>query len=212
MIGPIRVLVADSNSLVRAGLRAVLSSEANIRVVGEATNGDQTLHLAQQLRPKVLIMEANLPGPPAAGLVGTVLEHCPDTRILIINGSQTEILVRGLLAAGVAGYLVKDTPHSDVAQAIRVVAASGTWLSQTDVEMLTKGAAQAESGKHALTKQELAVLRLMVSGAPDCEIGQTLAISERTVRRHLRNVYDKLGVEGRVAAAVRAVQLGLVDS
>ena len=210
----IRVLLADDHALVRAGLRAALAPEDGITLVGEAASGHETLRMAAELQPDVLLLDVSMPGPPAAETVASLRAQCPETKVLVVTAYQSPALVRGLLAAGVAGYVLKDEPNAAVVNAVRVVAQGGSWVSRPVMETLVEPAprAGAQPPSPALTEQETAVLRLMVAGNADAEIGHALHVSERTVRRHLRSIYDKLRVDTRVEAAVRAVQLGLVET
>lgn len=213
MTASIRVLLADDHPLLRTGLRAALAPEDDIALVGEAADGREAQRLAQELQPDVLLLDVSMPGPPAFETVAHVREHCPATKVLIVTAYDNPALIQGMLAAGVAGYLLKDEPNAVVVQAIRIVAQGGTWVSRPVLEVLVqpKSAGVVEEEAPALTDQELDVLRLMVTAKGDAEIGQALNLSERTVRRYLRSVYNKLGVNTRVEAAVRAVQLGLVE-
>lgn len=214
MPATIRVVLADDHPLVRAGLRAALAPEDDITLVGEAADGHETLRLARELQPDVLLLDVSMPGPPAVETVATVQAQCPGTRVLIVTAYHSPALVRGLLAAGVASYVLKDEPNAAVVNAIRVVAQGGSWVSRPVMNALVQPSPSGgtEPPCSALTEQEAAVLCLMVAGRADHEIGHTLHISERTVRRHLRGVYDKLGVNTRVEAAVRAVKLGLAET
>ncbi|HBY97028.1 MAG: response regulator transcription factor [Ardenticatenaceae bacterium] len=213
MTAPIRVLLADDHPLLRTGLRAALAPEDDIALVGEAADGREARRLAQELQPDVLLLDVSMPGPPAFETVAHVREHCPATQVLIVTAYDNPALIRGMLAAGVAGYLLKDEPNAVVVQAIRIVAQGGTWVSRPVLEVLVqpKSAGVVEEEAPTLTDQELDVLRLMVTAMGDAEIGQALKISERTVRRYLHSAYNKLKVNTRVEAAVRAVQLGLVE-
>lgn len=213
MPAAIRVMLADDHPLVRAGLRAALASEDDISLVGEAADGHETERLARELQPDVLLLDVSMPGPPAVETVAFLQAQCPGTKVLVVTAYQNPALVRGLLAAGVAGYVLKDEPNAAVVNAIRVVAEGGSWVSRPVMETLVQPSSSGgtQPPSPALTGQEAAVLRLMVAGKADVEIGHALHISERTVRRHLRGVYDKLHVDTRVEAAVRAVQLGLVE-
>ncbi len=214
MPAAIRVLLADDHPLVRAGLRAALASEDDITLVGEAADGHETQRLARDLRPDVLLLDVSMPGPAAVETVAHVRAQCPGTKVLIVTAYHSPALSRGLLAAGVAGYLLKDEPNAALVRAIRVVVQGGSWVSRPIMEALVQPGLGGASGvpSSALTEQEAAVLQLMVAGQADVEIGRALHISERTVRRHLRSIYDKLQVNTRVEAAVRAVQLGLVGA
>ncbi len=208
----IRVLLADDHPLVRTGFRAVLAGADGMGLVGEAADGNETQRLARELQPDVLLLDVSMPGPPVVDTIRAVQRDAPRTRILILTAYQDPGLVRGLLSAGVAGYILKDEPNAAVVEAVRVVGNGGSWLSPAILVQL----ARPRLGQAAclprpkLTEVESAILRLLIDGKGDQEIGSALGMSERTVRRHLRSIYDRLGAVSRVEAAVHAIQLGVV--
>lgn len=207
----IRVLLADDHPLVRTGLRATMVGELGMLLVGEAADGNEARHLARELQPDVLLLDVSMPGPPAVETVRAVRRAAPRTQILILTAYKDPGLVRGLLAAGVAGYLLKDETNAAIVDAVRVAATGGSWISAAIVaELAHHERRPADLPKPELTDLESSVLRLLIAGKGDQEIALALDVAERTVRRHLRNIYDKLGAACRVEAAVRAIQFGLV--
>jgi len=202
---PIRVLIADDHPLIRAGLASTLSAEPDVLLVGEAADGEEVQRLCQEQRPDVLLLDLRMPGPPALETVACLRQCCPGTKVLMLTAYDDEAHVRWLVEAGVAGYLLKDEAPATVVQAIRAVMGGGAWFSQKVVEKL------ARAGEWpALTRREQEVLRLVVLGKTDQQIGLELDLAERTVRYYLQKVYEKLGVNTRVEAAVQAVERGWI--
>lgn len=208
----IRVLLADDHPLVRTGLRAALANEDGVRLVGEAADGNETQQLTRVLQPDVLLLDVSMPGPTATETIKVVQRDVPQTQILILTAYKDPGLVRGLLSAGVAGYLLKDDPNAAIVEAVRVVGSVGSWISPSILAQLAQLRQSPATGlpRPELNDLEAAVLRLLIVGKGDLEIAAALDMSERTVRRHLRSIYDKLGAVSRVQAAVHSIQMGLV--
>lgn len=212
MTGNIRVLVADDHPLVRAGIVATLTSEPGISVVGEATSGDEVLQLAR-LQPDVVLLDLTMPGAPPAQTIAILARESPATRVLVLTAHDNASYIRQMVSAGAGGYLLKEEALSNVIQAIRTVMAGGKWFSPPVMaKLVQEGLLEepSEEGHPSWTDEELELLQMVVDNRTDQEIGLTLQMSERSVRYHLRAIYDKLGVNSRLEAAVRAVRLGLV--
>ncbi len=215
---PIRVLLADDHPLVRAGIRATLCNESDIIFVGEAADGVEARRLTEELEPDVLLLDLSMPGPPAVETVTYLREHCPDVKVLILTAYDDDAYVRGLVNAGVAGYILKDEVPEAVVRALHSVMEGGTWFSRPLMQRLTQnpppdpdgtGEGTGEGEEPQLTGREVQILQLLVAGQTDHEIGQALNLAERTVRYCLRNIYDKLRVSNRTEAAYRASQIEL---
>ena len=211
MDGQVRILLADDHPLVRSGVRVTLGDEPDLLVVGEATDGLQARRMALDVQPNVLLLDLSMPGPPAHETVIYLRQHCPQTKVLILTAYDDDAYVQGLVAAGVAGYVLKDEMPETVVSALRTVVQGDTWFSSSLLGRLGRRKTPASSrGEFSwLTPHELQTLVLVMAGRTDREIGEEMNLAERTVRYRLRSVYDKLGVEGRVEAAVRAAELGL---
>ncbi len=204
----IRVLLADDHPLVRAGIRATLMIEPDLLLVGEAINGYEAQRLCQELQPDILLVDLNMPGPPPGETITAVHEHSSQTHIVVLTAYDDDAYVRGMVAAGVAGYVLKDEASEVLVRAIRAVMRGDTWFSRPVLEKLlhdVSGSAPISN----LTARELEVLRLVAGGKTNQEIAVILAISVKTVEKHLGEVFVKLGVASRVEAAVQAVRLGL---
>lgn len=208
----VRVLLADDHPLVRAGIRTTLVAEGDFALVGEAASGDEARHICSELKPDVLLLDVHMPGPPAVETVRFVREQYPETKILILTAYDSDAYVRSLISAGAVGYLLKEEATQVVVRAIRTVLQGDTWFSRAIVEKMAHLAMGGQSAPTllTLTERETQVLQLVAAGQTDRQIGLALAISERTVRRHLQSIYCKFGVNTRVEAVARAVAEGLV--
>jgi len=202
---PITVLLADDHPLVRTGIRAALSAAPGLVLIGEATTGDEAQQMGQQHMPDILLLDLHMPGPPPMDTVRFLQTHTPTIRVLILTAYDDDVYVKDMLRAGVAGYILKDVATESIVQAIVTVAQGGTWLSQSIAEKLVQwGTGEQQPRTPAtLTARETEVLRLVTAGKTNQEIGGQLAISEKTVEKHLREIFLKLGVTSRVEAAVR---------
>jgi DNA-binding NarL/FixJ family response regulator len=211
MAEPIRVLLADDHPLVRAGMRAVLTAEEDVALVGEATTGQEVQRLCPELKPDVLLLDLNMPGPSPFETVAYLREHCAETRVLILT-AYDDAYIHGLMAAGAAGYVLKDEAAEAVVGAIRAIAEGGTWLSRPVAEKLahpgTGEDAQAQTA--GLTDREREIVRLMAQGWDNARIAGELNLAEQTVRNYVSRIYTKLGVTSRVQAAVWARERGLM--
>lgn len=201
MLEPITVVLADDHPLMRDGIRGTLARDAGLQVVGEASDAYEALDLALTLRPRLLVLDLNMPGPPAAEVVRHLGAHSPATRVLVLTAYDDDARVRELLEAGAGGYLVKDEPPAVVLRAARQVAEGGTWFPGALVERVAEW--------EALDERERSILRELATGKTDAEIGAALYLSERTVRRALRDLSARWGVASRVRLAVWAADLGL---
>jgi DNA-binding NarL/FixJ family response regulator len=223
----IRVLLADDHPLVRAGLRSTLLAEADLMLVGEAVDGSEAKRLTQELLPDVLLLDLNMPGPPASEIVEFMRAHCPAVKVLVLTAYDEDAYIQSLLMAGAAGYMLKDEVPESIVRAIYTVVQGGVWFSRPVAEKLVdwkvgQAGPPSASGKNdhasqppvtppaSLTDRELGVLQLVVEGHTNQEIGLELGISDKTVEKHLREVFTKLGVASRVEAAVYAVRQGLM--
>lgn len=211
----IRVLLVDDHTIVREGLRALLTATEGIEVVGEASDGREGLAEAQRLSPDVVVMDAAMPGLNGIDATARILELVPTARVLLLSMHAGEEYVRPAIRAGASGYLVKGSGLSDLVAAIRAVAAGDAFVSPTIAKLLVQDARRSAGGDRArgaeeLTLREREVLQLVAEGHSTQAIGQLLHLSPKTVEGHRGRVMQKLGVAN-VAGLVRhAIRLGLV--
>jgi two-component system nitrate/nitrite response regulator NarL len=221
----LRVVIADDHHLFREGLKGLLR-DAGMEVVGEAADGADAAMLVRQLQPQVVVLDLNMPGTSGLQALRRIARSDPDTQTVVLTVSADEDDVVEALAAGACGYLLKDTHADWLADGIRQAAAGQMVLSSdvagaliarvraegdaTPSSPTDAGDPRAGEGEPALTPRERDVLRLIAEGADNMAIGRELSISPHTVKQHVTNIFEKLGVRSRVQAAVYAVRAGLV--
>ena len=214
-----RVLVADDQDLVRAGLRMILEAETTIDVVAEATNGREALEQARLFHPDVVLMDIRMPE--LDGLEATrLLLEAPETtaRVLILTTFDLDEYVYEALRAGASGFLLKDSPPEELIAGIAVVARGDALLAPSVTRRVVEEFARrprTQPGTQAtleqLTPRELEVLRLIARGLSNTEIAATLVVSEATVKTHVAHTLAKLALRDRVQAVVLAYESGLVE-
>jgi DNA-binding NarL/FixJ family response regulator len=205
----IRVLVADDQSMVRAGFRMLLSGEPDIEVVAEASNGIEAVDKAARFRPTVVLMDIRMPELDGLQATRRILAADEAARILILTTFDLDEYVYEALRAGASGFVLKDDPPEQLLAAIRVVAAGEALLSpaitKRVIENFTRISHPEPPEELAeLTDRELDVLRLIARGLSNAEIGQELYISDATVKTHITHILQKLGLRDRVQAVVLA--------
>jgi DNA-binding NarL/FixJ family response regulator len=202
----IRVLIADDHPIVCEGIRNLLGPAEGITVVGEAKNGMETLQMIEKLRPDVVLLDMELPDISGVEVVKKVIEARLSVRILGLSSHDDRQYIAELLALGTAGYLIKDEVPDAIIEAVRGVARGETgWISRKVAAKLSQ-ILQNKGDYKDFTPREMDVLRLVVEGKTNAEIGLALTISEKTVEKHLEAIFRKMGVASRVEAAVMAVR------
>ena len=216
----LRVLIVDDQALVRAGFAMILSAEKDMVVVGEASNGVEAIRVARQLRPDVILMDIRMPEMDGITATRELCEgagreaDCP--RILILTTFDLDDYVYDALRAGASGFLLKDTPPDDLADAIRVVAAGDALLSPSVTRKLledftkTPSTPRPHTGLDDLTQREAEVLQQLARGLSNSEIAEELFVSETTVKTHVSHILSKLELRDRVQAVIVAYESGLV--
>jgi len=212
----VRVLIADDQSLVRAGFRLVLENHDDIEVVGEASNGHEAVHGASRLQPDVVLMDIRMPELDGIAATARITERHP-ARVLVLTTYDLDEYVYDALQAGASGFLLKDTPPEQLAGGIRAVAAGEALLAPTVTRRLIEEFSRAGAARRVrppeldeLTPRELEVLRLLARGMSNAEIAAHFVLGETTVKTHVAHVLNKLGLRDRVQAVVLAYESGLV--
>ena len=213
----IGVLVADDQSMVRAGFRMLLSGEPDIDVVAEAANGREAVEKAARFAPSVVLMDIRMPELDGLHASREILAANPDARILILTTFDLDEYVYEALKAGVSGFVLKDDPPEQLIAAIRTVAAGDALLSPSVTHRVIHRFARLPQPTppkelEELTPREYEVLRLIARGLSNAEIGEQLFISDTTVKTHVTHVLQKLNLRDRVQAVVLAYEAGVVDA
>jgi DNA-binding NarL/FixJ family response regulator len=212
----VRVLVADDQSMVRAGFRMLLSGEADIEVVAEASNGLEAVEKAARFNPDVVLMDIRMPELDGLEATRRILSSDSRTRILILTTFDLDEYVYEALRAGASGFVLKDDPPEQLLAAIRTVAAGDALLSPSVTKRVIAQFTRIPRPTppkelDELSARERDVLRLVARGLSNAEIGQELFISETTVKTHVTHVLQKLTLRDRVQAVVLAHQAGLFE-
>jgi DNA-binding NarL/FixJ family response regulator len=224
---PKRLLIADDHALVREGMRAMLASEQNLEVVGEAENGREALQLCRELRPDLILMDVRMPEMDGLAATQEIKGEYPETRILILTTHESPEYLMDAIRAGASGYVLKDSTKQRLLDAVRRVI-SGESPVNEELAMQVIQRLTDENRRHAeplpepaekwreetltepLTHREIEILRLLALGRTNRQVAKELLISLSTVKTHVQHVNIKLGVSDRTQAAVRAAELGLL--
>ncbi|HJQ90721.1 MAG TPA: response regulator transcription factor [Acidimicrobiia bacterium] len=208
MRNPIRLIIADDHPVVREGLRAVLDSEPDVEVVGEAGGGSEVLELVDSLDPDLVLMDLQMPDLDGVAATRRLRRDHDGVEVLILTTYDTDADITRAVAAGATGYLLKDASRQELMQAIRLAAQGKSVLSpRVASRVLGRMRAPAEE---ALSTREVEVLLEVADGLSNKEVGRMLHISEATVKTHLLHIFAKLGVEDRTAAVTTALERGII--
>ena len=209
-----RVLIVDDQTLFRNGLTSLLSEDERVDVVGQAVDGADAVKQAVKLKPDVVLMDIKMPNVDGIEATRQIMEAVPGTRVLILTTFETDSQVIQALKAGASGYVLKDSSAAGIVSSI-VAVMSGERVMASAVanrvlEMLT-GATTPKEFYDGLTNREIEILKLLANGMANKQIAYRLKISEKTVRNHVSNTYEKLGIYDRSQAVLYAVKKGLVE-
>jgi len=203
----ITVLLVDDHSLVRRGFRRMLEDESDMEVVGEAGDGEESVKLAKQLHPQVVVMDCALPRMNGLDATRQIMEECPDTAVLMLSMHSESTWVRQAIDAGAKGYVLKNALDLELGSAIRKIAAGETVF---DPKVEQKSTLRGERNA-ALTQRELEVLQMIVDGKSNKEIATALDLSANTVAVHRANIMNTLGIHKTAELVVYAIRAGLVN-
>ncbi len=215
----LRVLVCDDHALFRRGLQMVLEQEPDLELVGEASDGVEAVQKAQELMPDVVLMDVRMPRRSGIEAAGDIKDMLPHVKILMLTISDEEADLYEAIKAGASGYLLKEIPIDEVAEAIRSVWAGQSRISPSMAsKLLTEFAAMSKASSEKpqvpaprLTDREMEVLKLVAQGLNNRDIAKRLFISENTVKNHIRNILEKLHLHSRMEAVVYAVREKLLE-
>jgi NarL family two-component system response regulator YdfI len=210
----IRVVIADDHLVVREGLRLILEGQEEFTLVGDAADGEAVVALVADLQPDVALIDLRMPGMGGLEAVAQIHRAWPRVALVILTTYNDDDLMLQALQAGACGYLIKDTTRETLFQAIRAAARGETLLQPETMARLLARTTAAPARGHGtldLTARELEVLDGVVRGERNKEIAVRLGLTEPTVKTHLASIFGKLGVDSRAAAAVAAIERGLVS-
>ena len=196
MTEPIRILVVDDHPVVRDGLVAILSTQSDFEVIGEANNGRETLELAPTLEPDVILLDLEMPEIDGVETIQRLRSECPNARVIVFTAFDTDERILSAVQAGAQGYLLKGVPREEIFNAVRVVYSGGSLLQPIVASKLLRQVSQEKDPtppNDPLTPRELDVLVLLAQGLQNKEIALELVISERTVKFHVSSILEQIG-------------------
>lgn len=211
MAKPVRILIADDHSVVRAGLRALLERRSGFQVIAEAGTGEEATQKAVELKPDIVVMDVRMPGISGIEACRKITELLPDVRVLILTSYAEDELLFAAIRAGASGYVLKRVGDNDLVQAVERVSNGESMLdpamtNSVFAEMRKQSIAQQGSAFSALTPQELSVLAFVAQGLTNRQIAIKLYLGEGTVRNYVSSILGKIGVSNRAEAAAFAVK------
>lgn len=199
----VRIVLADDHLVVRQGLQAILETEDDFEIVGQASNGLEACALYESLQPDILVLDLRMPEMNGFEVVRSLNQRKPKPHILVMTTYDSDEDIWRCIKAGAQGYLLKDASYEQIFEAIRTVAAGERFTTAEVAAKITRRAATVD-----LTKRELEVLAQLATGATNKEIASLLFVSEGTVKTHLKSIFEKLNVSTRTEAARKATELG----
>ncbi len=210
-----KVLIADDHAIVRAGLRALLLEDGAFELVGEAAGGFEAIELIEKTIPDVLILDLSMPDLDGISVTRKIKPQFPNLKILILTLHEDEALLREAIKAGAAGYILKRAAESELISAIRVILRGDLYVDPSMVrsllEVSTRNLEKQTTSMETLTPRETEILKLIIEGYTNRQIGEELNISFRTVEGHRANISDKLGLHSRVELVRYAREHGLIE-
>jgi len=211
----IRVVIADDHAIVRTGLRALIKSEPAMELIGEAAGGYEAIELVERTMPDVLVLDLSMPDLDGIAVTKKIRARFPDLHILILTLHEDEALLKAALKAGAGGYILKRAAETELISAINIILRGDLYIDPSMIRTLldenaTPPKAQSESTE-ALTPRETEVLKLIVQGYTNRQIGEELNISMRTAEGHRANLSEKLGLHNRVELVRYAREHGLIE-
>lgn len=215
---PIRVLIVDDHELIRRGMRMVLDAEDDMKVIGEGASGAEAVHMAGDLRPDVILMDIRMPEMDGIEATRRIVRGTPASRVLVLTTFDLDEYAFGSLRAGASGFLLKNTPPAQLTAAIRAIAAGDALVSPRVTRSmldlfatrLPRQAEREDARLDVLTERERDVFLAIAKGYNNTEIGESLFVSESTVKTHVGRVLLKLDLRDRVQAVILAYEIGLV--
>ena len=213
----VRIVLAEDHTILREGLRALLSSDSIFEIVGEAEDGREAVRCVERLSPDLLLMDLSMPRMSGMEAISEIKKRHPETRIIALTVHKTEEYLLTTLKAGADGYVLKDATHDELVLAIKHVMTGKSYLSPSVSEKVIEGYLEGREGVESvsawktLSQREREVLKLIAEGYKNKEIAKDLCISLKTVEKHRANLMKKLDLHNAAALTVYAMEKGLVN-
>jgi len=210
----IRIVLVDDHAVLREAVTAMLAAEADLSIVGQASNGREGLALIEKTKPDVVILDIKMPEAGGLEVLGEVLQTCPATRVIVFTMYENPAYVNAAIRGGASGYVLKSVGREDLLEAIRAVHSGRRFLhAEVTRPLLRQAALEAKlrPGGGGLTVRDIQVLELLADGKSNKEVAQALGISDETVKSHLKRLFEKLGVTDRTEAVALALRQHLID-
>ena len=212
----IKVIIADDHAIVRSGLRSILEADPSLILIAEATGGYETIKLVNETPPDILLLDISMPDLDGISVTRNLKSQQPDLKILILTIHEDKALLREAIKCGASGYILKKAAESELIAAIQTVLEGNTYVDQSLIRDLVIDQPNQERSSNkteidSLTPREIEVLRLIVLGYTNRQIGKELTISVRTVEGHRANLTGKLGIKNRVELVRYARDVGLIE-
>lgn len=213
----LRLVIVDDHTLFREGLRNMVEMEEDLEVIGDYESAEDIVELMWKLRPDLLLLDIHMPQGNGLDAIPAVLRISPGTQVLVLTASDEKEEHLRAFKLGAKGVVLKDSARQTLLLAVRTVSRGDTWVDPRMAALLERDQlGQPETPSHrndsGLTDREMEIVRLVASGCKNKEVGATLTISERTVKTHLTNIFQKLGVRDRVALVMYALRHGLTEA
>ncbi|MCB2188742.1 MAG: response regulator transcription factor [Deltaproteobacteria bacterium] len=213
----LRILIVDDHSVVREGIRQILSAEEDMEVVGEASDGLEALEAARAMKPNVVVLDIAMPGISGMEALSLIKETVPQCQIVVLSMHSKESMVHRSLDAGALGYVLKASPSTDVVEAVRAAQRGEYFLSSKIRAEVISAYLQSRDrkppikGYDLLSEREQQIFRLVAEGSSTNQIAEVLTVSPKTVEKHRTNIMRKLGLKDRLELVKLAIKIGIVD-
>lgn len=205
----VSILIADDHAIVRDGLKRLLQEEPDFVVIAEAYDGQQTINLTRELRPSILLLDVAMPGMDGIEVLRQLYGTAIPSRIILLTAAISRSQIRTALELGARGVIMKTSAIDTLVKSIRCVLAGEFWVDRSTLVDMVRPEKTEESAVANLTPREMELVEEIASGSCNRDIAEKFAISEKTVKRHLVNIFDKLGVSSRLELAVFAMNHGI---
>jgi DNA-binding NarL/FixJ family response regulator len=202
----IRLLAVDDHAMLREGIAAIVSSEPDITIVGEATNGQEAVEQYRRLRPDIMLIDLQMPVMSGLDAIAAIREEHPSARIIVLTTYKGDVQALRAIKAGASGYLLKSSLITELLSTIRAVHAGRRYIPAEIAQEIAFHATE-----ESLTSRELAILELVAAGKANKLVAHELTLSEETVKAHLRSIFSKLGVSDRTQAVTTAFRRGILS-